>query len=197
MQNTKTKFQVRLDSGIFKGKVFALPSSDTTRSTKALVRNSLFNSIRDDLKGKIFIEMFGGSGLMAGLALGNGAKKAFCIEKDKNAFNIMQKNISSLNSNDIEAIFGDTLIKTPELSNKFKDQKQIIYIDPPFDIRDGFSGIYERIWKCLEKIDKNNIYFVIFEHISSYETPQNSAGFTKIKTRKFGKTTLSYYKVED
>ncbi|MFW5619488.1 MAG: RsmD family RNA methyltransferase, partial [Campylobacter hyointestinalis] len=70
-----------------------------------------------------------------------------------------------------------------------------LYIDPPFDIRDGFEDIYKKVWDMLTFIDKSKICLVVIEHISSYDTPNSCGEFIKFKSRKFGKTTLSYYQI--
>lgn len=183
-----------ISSGKFKGKKVFLPSLTTTRSTKSIVKESFFNTIQNQISDKIFIEVFGGSALMAIQALSNGAKKAYAIEIDRAAYKFAQRNIVSLNSPDIVCINADTFEKTPNLV--MQNDNIILYIDPPFDIRDGFEKIYDRVWSMLNSLIKTKLSLVVFEHISSYDIPFKKNGFIKIKSRKFGKSTLSYYIVE-
>ena len=83
---------VRIESGKFKGKRLLLPSFATTRSTKSRVRACVFNTLRGELNGKIFIEVFGGSGAMAFEALSNDALGVVIIEKDEKAYEIACEN---------------------------------------------------------------------------------------------------------
>ncbi|AII14370.1 RNA methyltransferase, RsmD family [Campylobacter iguaniorum] len=183
-----------ISSGKFKGKKVFLPSLETTRSTKNIVKNSFFNTIQNEIYGKTFIEVFGGSALMAMEALSNGASKTYAIEIDKNAYNLTKKNVSSLNCDDIKSINADTFKATPKIIKENSDI--ILYIDPPFDIRDGFNDIYDRVWDMLRNSKSSDIYLVVMEHISSYAAPEAKFGYTKFKSRTFGKTTLSYYQLE-
>ena len=87
---------VRIESGKFKGKRLLLPSFATTRSTKSRVRACVFNTLRGELKDKVFVEVFGGSGAMAFEALSNDALGVIIIEKDEKAYKIACENARML-----------------------------------------------------------------------------------------------------
>ena len=60
-KKTLPKLYTSIESGIYKGKKLLLPSLQTTRSTKSIVKKCVFDVLRSDLRNKIFIEAFGGS----------------------------------------------------------------------------------------------------------------------------------------
>ncbi|MDY6134325.1 16S rRNA (guanine(966)-N(2))-methyltransferase RsmD [Campylobacter lanienae] len=186
----KNSLFTTISSGKYKGKKLNLPSLSTTRSTKSIVKESVFNSLQNDIYNSVFIELFGGSGLMAATAVSNHAQKAYAIELDRAAFNILKSNFATLNDESLIAINGDTFELTPKIVSENIEQNTILYIDPPFDIRDGFDGIYTKIYKMLSKMDVN---ITIIEHISAHTTPQTIGKLNLYKSRKFGNTTLSYY----
>ncbi|KEA46512.1 methyltransferase [Campylobacter mucosalis] len=186
------KLFTTISSGIYKGKKLELPSLSTTRSTKSIVKGSFFNTIRDELRGLVFIEGFGGSGVMACEAVSNGAKSSIAIEIDKNAFKLTQNNLKSLNAQNLEAINGDSFEILPKIITN-KDEQFIIYLDPPFDFRDGFSGVYDKLIKMVENLDFKKIKMVVFEHSSDFKMPENFSNFRLLKTKKFGATSLSYF----
>lgn len=186
----KNSLFTTISSGKYKGKKLNLPSLSTTRSTKSIVKESVFNSLQNDIYNSVFIELFGGSGLMAATAVSNHAQKAYAIELDRAAFNILKSNFTTLNDEALIAINGDTFELTPKIVSENIEQNTILYIDPPFDIRDGFDGIYTKIYKMLSKMDIN---IAIIEHISAHATPQTIGKLNLYKSRKFGNTTLSYY----
>ncbi|TWO29294.1 16S rRNA (guanine(966)-N(2))-methyltransferase RsmD [Campylobacter lanienae] len=188
--NMKNSLFTTISSGKYKGKKLNLPSLSTTRSTKSIVKESVFNSLQNDIYNSVFIELFGGSGLMAATAVSNHAQKAYAIELDRAAFNILKSNFATLNDEALIAINGDTFELTPKIVSENIEQNTILYIDPPFDIRDGFDGIYTKIYKMLSKMDLN---IAIIEHISAHTTPQTIGKLNLYKSRKFGNTTLSYY----
>ncbi|MDO5046048.1 RsmD family RNA methyltransferase, partial [Campylobacter sp.] len=73
------------------------------------------------------------------------------------------------------------------------EKSVILYLDPPFDIREGFSQIYEKCLNLISNLDEKQIYLIAIEHASSYTLPENIGKFTLVKNKKFGNTTLSYY----
>ena len=182
-----------ISSGKYKGKRLLLPSLDTTRSTKSIVKGSFFDSVRYDLAGKIFIEAFGGSALMAAEALSNAAKKAVAIELDKNAFKIAYENAKNIDELNLEVISGDSFKLIPEILKGRNLKDIVLYLDPPFDIREGFDEIYEKCENLIRNLEKERIFMIAIEHISGYKFPESIGEFSLKKSKKFGNTTLTYY----
>jgi 16S rRNA G966 N2-methylase RsmD len=71
----------------------------------------------------------------------------------------------------------------------------IVYIDPPFDYRDGMEEIYEKSFDMVKEIENDNIYMICFEHASTVEVPDVLGKFEQYKSKKFGKTTLTYFRI--
>ena len=109
---------VRVESGKFKGKRLFLPNFATTRSTKSRVKACVFNTLRAELAGKVFVEVFGGSGAMAFEALSNDALGVVVVEKDKNAYKIACQNATLLlNSANSLNLSENSLLKHENLAN--------------------------------------------------------------------------------
>lgn len=210
----------QISSGIYKGKKLALPALSSTRSTKSIVKSSFFDTWRAQLRGTAFIECFGGSGAMALEALSNGAKNVYAIEKDVAAHKIMRKNFElfGLSAN---AILGDCFERLPEIlhdlqanmngcsaansseshsvnssENSVSDpaRRVFVYLDPPFAIRQGFGGIYERVLALIARLGSAQCELLIaIEHMNELELPPKIGDFVLLKSRKFGATTMSYY----
>ena len=109
---------VRVESGKFKGKRLFLPNFATTRSTKSRVKACVFNTLRAELAGKVFVEVFGGSGAMAFEALSNDALGVVVVEKDKNAYKIACQNAALLlNSTNSLNLSENSLLKDENSAN--------------------------------------------------------------------------------
>ena len=189
------KIYFSIIAGKYKGKKLEIPPSNKTRSTKSILRESFFNSVAFDIDGVIFIEVFGGSGSMGLEALSRGARKTYFIEKDKDAFEILKKNCSNLDPSSTYPIYGDSFQEFGDIVKKI-DKDMIIYLDPPFDIRDGMEGIYEKVLELIKSIDSSGVKLLAIEHMSKKDMPELIGQFKKIKYKKFGKSSISYYKVE-
>ncbi len=201
MNETKqiTKPTTKIIAGAYKGKVLSLPSLDVTRSSKAVLKESVFNVLQFDIIDKIFIESFAGSGSIGLEAISRGAKRAYFIELDKKSYSILVKNCKSINIEKCQTIQGNAFVQTPLILDFLKNSKEevILYVDPPFDFREGMEDIYDKSFRMIENIENNNIFKIIIEHESKLEVPKILGKFSLEKTRKFGKSSLSYFSYKD
>ena len=194
-----TKPTTKIIAGAYKGKVLSLPSLDVTRSSKAVLKESVFNVLQFDIIDKIFIESFAGSGSIGLEAISRGAKRAYFIELDKKSYSILVKNCKSINIEKCQTIQGNAFVQTPLILEFLKNSKEevILYVDPPFDFREGMEDIYDKSFRMIENIESNNIFKIIIEHESKLEVPKILGKFSLEKTRKFGKSSLSYFSYKD
>ena len=192
-------FKTPIIAGKYKGKKIAIPAIDTTRSSKSILRESLFNTIAYDIIDCNFVEMFAGSGSVGLEALSRGAKKSFFLEKNSTAFKLLEENIKSIAPNDSNALYGDAFKLFDSLYSRLKDENTptYFYFDPPFSIREGMEDIYEKSLDLISKIEDPFAKMVIIEHMTSIELPEKIGKLTKTKYKKFGKSSLTYYKLED
>ena len=190
-----TKPTTKIIAGAYKGKVLNLPSLDVTRSSKAVLKESVFNVLQFDIIDKIFIESFAGSGSIGLEAISRGAKRAYFIELDKKSYSILVKNCKSINIEKCQTIQGNAFVQTPLILDFLKNSKEevILYVDPPFDFREGMEDIYDKSFRMIENIESDNIFKIIIEHESKLEVPKILGKFSLEKTRKFGKSSLSYF----
>ena len=194
-----TKPTTKIIAGAYKGKVLNLPSLDVTRSSKAVLKESVFNVLQFDIIDKIFIESFAGSGSIGLEAISRGAKRAYFIELDKKSYSILVKNCKSINIEKCQTIQGNAFVQTPLILDFLKNSKEevILYVDPPFDFREGMEDIYDKSFRMIENIENSNIFKIIIEHESKLEIPKILGKFSLEKTRKFGKSSLSYFSYKD
>ena len=194
-----TKPTTKIIAGAYKGKVLSLPSLDVTRSSKAVLKESVFNVLQFDIIDKIFIESFAGSGSIGLEAISRGAKRAYFIELDKKSYSILVKNCKSINIEKCQTIQGNAFVQTPLILDFLKNSKEevILYVDPPFDFREGMEDIYDKSFRMIENIENSNIFKIIIEHESKLEVPKILGKFSLEKTRKFGKSSLSYFSYKD
>lgn len=185
----------KIIAGKYKGKTLELPSLDITRSSKARLKESLFNVLQFDIIDKIFIESFAGSGSIGLEAISRDAKRSYFVELNKNSYQILLKNCRAVDMQKCQTVQGDTFIQTPLILESLKNSNDevILYVDPPFDYREGMDNIYEKSFVMIENIENENIFMIIIEHESSLALPAILGKFSLNKTKKFGKSSLSYY----
>ena len=196
----KSKVISKIIGGKYKNRILELPSLEVTRSSKSILKESFFNVLQFDIMDSLFIEAFGGSGGIGLEALSRGAAHSYFCEINKQSFKILQKNCDAISPEDCTTLFGDTFEKIPNLLEQLEHQKSvqdkeiILYLDPPFDIREGMTDIYENSFNIVKNITNKNVVLVTFEHMTGLEMPEVLGSFEKYKTKKFGKSSLTYYR---
>ena len=190
------KITQRIIAGKYKNKPIELPSLDTTRSTKSVLKESFFNTVQYDIIDVNFVEGFGGSGSIGLEALSRGAKRAYFCEIDKSSFKVLQKNCATIDKENSVTVLGDSFEYVPKLINeqlKNDDTPIIVYLDPPFDIRAGMDDIYNKTFDMVKSFDNTNIFLLVFEHKTGLEMPDMIGNFKQRKFKKFGNSSLSFY----
>ena len=182
------------------GRRLESPNNSDTRPTTLMVREAIFNILKNTVRNSNWLDLFSGSGAISCEAYNHGAKKIVAIEKDKNNSKICLKNLYSLENienrkNDIEVICKDVLIWTKpnnkrniSSTNDFNKIKfDFIYLDPPYKAK-YHELVLNQIFNC-SFIRKGTI--VICEH--SIDLNINKNNLWKIyDTRIYGQSKLTF-----
>jgi len=192
-------FTTKIIGGEFKGRVIEIPNIFTTRSSKGILKESLFNTLQFEIIDKNFVEVFSGSGSIGLEALSRGASQCYFIEYNKIAYKVLQENIKKLDPSRSHHIFGDSFEKFDTILNMVeqREERTYFYFDPPFSTRDGMDDVYEKTLELIAKIDPSKCMMVIVEHMSQLEMPNNIGALQQVKRKKFGRSTMTYYAPED
>ena len=182
----------KIVGGKYKHMSISLPATEGTRSTKSIMKESLFDSLQFDIVGEDFVEVFGGSGSVGLEALSRGASHAYFFEKEAYAYKILSQNCKKIAKDDTTCINADSFKEFPKFIAQFKS-KAYFYFDPPFSIREGMEDVYDKTLNLISLIPKDMAHLLIVEHMSKHKMPQSIAHFKIKKTKKFGKSSLTYY----
>jgi 16S rRNA (guanine(966)-N(2))-methyltransferase RsmD len=182
-------------AGKHKGKKLELPPLEITRSTKSIVRGSLFDRFQLEIRDAVFVELFGGSGSMGLEALSRGAVAAIFCEKSPVSFRVLRQNARAIDQSSSYLFEGDSFELIDSIVDKAMsfDKNIIYYLDPPFDIREGMDDIYEKTINIVPKLSSKNTITIAIEHHSKQKFPDKIDTLDLVKAKKFGNTTLSYY----
>ena len=141
---------MRIISGKFKGYKLNIPKNFLIRPTTDRFKESLFSIINSEkyssnIEGKNFLDLCSGSGGIGIEAFSRGAKKVYMIDKNQNAINVINKNLSKIELN-IE--LGKNLFVLKQDITKIEKlvlpQFDFIYFDPPYS-----SNIYSTVLKII------------------------------------------------
>ncbi len=183
-------------AGKFKGRRLELPTAGTTRPTKLIIRGSVFDTLQYDVVDAVFVEVFGGSGSMGLEALSRGAAEVHFFERERSALRTLERNCDKLDPSRTHIYRGDSFALYGDLMQRLVQQgkRAYIYLDPPFAIREGMEDIYEKVQGLIENTLPEVVEKIIVEHMTGSDLPEAIGPFVLEKRKKFGKTTLSYYR---
>ena len=189
-------FTTIITAGIHKGKKVEIPDIFTTRSSKGILKESLFNTLQFDIIDKNFVEVFSGSGSIGLEALSRGAGQCYFMEYNKIAFRCLEGNVKRVDASKSHLFYGDSFEKFPLIYDMVKKSKEktYFYFDPPFATRDVMDDVYDKTIALIESIDADVVELVIVEHMTNLDMPDTIGALELMKRKKFGRSTMTYYK---
>ena len=126
-KKTKIKQQLRIVGGKWKGRKLTFPNNQDLRPTLSRTRETLFNWLRPSILNSSCLDLFAGSGALGFEAMSQGASTLTFVEKDRDAFQNIQKQAVLLEA-EITSFHGDA-IEFLELTDENFD---IAFLDPPY-----------------------------------------------------------------
>jgi 16S rRNA (guanine966-N2)-methyltransferase len=125
---------MRIVAGDFRGRRLAAPRGRDVRPTADRVREALF-SILGDVNGLEVLDLFAGTGAMGLEALSRGAATATFVEIDRQAHEVVRRNIDATvtgNGDLTDLIKGDAtrVVRSLALAERRFD---LVFFDPPYD----------------------------------------------------------------
>lgn len=166
---------MRITGGHLSNRHLSMSSPKGIRPTASRVREALFSILGQDLSEKRFLDAFGGSGIMGIEAYSRGADVTIC-EKRRGAFLAIKKFV------DREVLPITVVCGSAE--KMLNQEWDIIFMDPPYD----FDPI-----PWIKKAQGSVLDILIVEHSSKTMTPDTVGLVRKIKSKRYGDCSLSFY----
>lgn len=184
---------MRVISGKVRGLKLNTPKNEDVRPTTDRVKESLFNMINPYIMESSVLDLFAGTGSLGIECLSRGASKCVFVDISKESISIVKSNIKKARVENESIVlnldFKDAVGKLKVQGNKF----DVIFMDPPY---------YKNMFiDALQKIDNANLLnedgIIIIEHDSKDVFPENIGGLEKTRDKKYGNTTITFYKSEE
>ncbi len=182
---------MRITGGELGGRRLKVPLR-SVRPSKDRLRECLFNILAPVLADARVLDLFAGSGSLGFEALSRGAASVTWVEKDALAWTVLNENVRALLSDhhSVKIMRGDAfqfLCAAPS-----KPSFSLVFLDPPYEPA-AEGQWYEKVLKALSEkhmLEKDGI--VVAEHRSG-SVIADVAGWSLIRTRKVGESTLSFF----
>jgi len=121
---------VRIIGGEYRGRRLSFVPASGLRPTPDRVRETLFNWLRDDIRGARCLDLFAGSGALGFEALSRGAAMVTAVERNRSVAQRLTDNARLIGAADRMAVVhadAARFLKTPPAR-----PYDIVFLDPPF-----------------------------------------------------------------
>ena len=107
------------------------PEGFDTRPTTDRIEETLFNMLQDEIYDICFLDLFAGSGGIGIEALSRGASKAYFVESNKKACEVIKDNLSRTHLEENATVLNmQALSACRSLSGK--ERFSVVFMDPPY-----------------------------------------------------------------
>tara|TARA_X000001036_G_scaffold108465_1_gene101606 strand:- start:3492 stop:4055 length:564 start_codon:yes stop_codon:yes gene_type:complete len=184
---------MRIISGKLKGKSISFLKSKITRPLKDSVKENIFNIITHsnllniNLAKSNILDVYSGIGSFGLECISRGADRIIFVEKNKNAVEILNKNLSALSIENKATVLKENI--KDFLNRKQFKKFDIFFLDPPF-ADNSFIGELELIKQ--KKIYKNNHIIII--HREKRSTDNYKKILRPIIIKEYGRSKIIFAK---
>lgn len=178
---------MRIIGGKAKGRTFHLDSSSKERPTSDFLRETLFNLL-GDVHGKIFVDLFAGSGGVGLEAASRGASAIYFVEKNRKLAAFIEKNAQ------VCGLKEDCIILAMDIEAGLKRLcakrcgADVIFADPPYH-----QGWVEKTLNLLSRYSiQTKEATIVIQHSIKEKCDISSGDFTICDDRKYGDHALTF-----
>ena len=186
---------MRIIAGAYRGRRLKTLRGREVRPTSDKLRETLFNILRAEVPGSVFIDCYAGSGAVGLEALSRGAAQVFLIEQDTAAVRIIEQNITALGAS--PDLGGKARIVRADAKaglRKLEAQgvcADICFLDPPYALLP--AALRNLSWLC----DSSLMHpegIIILEHSRKDPSPEQLGNWKRSRLLGQGSSALSFYR---
>jgi 16S rRNA (guanine(966)-N(2))-methyltransferase RsmD len=177
-------------AGELKGQRLTTPRGRTTRPTADQVRIACLDTLMPFLAGGPFLDLFAGAGGVGIEALSRGAPSAVFVEQDGAALRALRDNVERLGLADRARVVRSDAARAVADLAAGGERFAVVFLDPPYDS--------PRAPVALEAVAAGDILLagavVVLQHGSKTPPPPSPGVLRLWKARRFGETTLTFFR---
>jgi 16S rRNA (guanine966-N2)-methyltransferase len=168
------------------------------RPTADRLRETLFNVLSAGnptaFDGKVWLDLFAGTGAVGIEALSRGAAKVYFVESSTSAANLIRRNLDSLGVDaGFELVKEDVARALPMLAER-NVAANFIFLDPPYRL----EKVYVQVLQLLsQSLLLNSDTVVVAEHDKRFDPGDGFSPLRRFRKLEQGDAVLSFYRRYD
>jgi 16S rRNA (guanine966-N2)-methyltransferase len=125
---------IRVVSGIYKGKRLKRVMSPLVRPMSDKLKEALFNILRDEVRGKVVLDGFAGTGSLGIEALSRGAERVVFVDDFYPAVKVIKGNLEKCGAEAKARIIRKDFNRAVIQLHKEREKFDLIFLDPPYKL---------------------------------------------------------------
>jgi len=181
---------MRVLAGTLKGQRLTTPGGRTTRPTADQVRIACLDTLMPYLTVGPFLDLFAGAGGVGIEGMSRGAPSAVFVEQDAAALRALRDNVERLGLGARTRIIRADAARAVTALAARGERFGVVFLDPPYASPAAATA--------LDRVAEGGCLMpgavVVIQHASKSPPPAAPGVLTVWKARKFGETTLTFFR---
>ena len=167
MKSAQPNNCVRIIAGNWRGRKLAFPAVAGLRPTPDRVRETLFNWLDPEIRGRRCLDLYAGSGALGIEAASRGAVEVVLVEKHPRIAMNLREQLQRLDARQVQVVEADVADYLAGTSPPF----DIVFLDPPF--HEGRLQACMEALKAGDWLSKEAWVYIEAEHGFKPELPEH------------------------
>lgn len=183
--------KLRVSGGSRRGRRLFSPPSNTIRPCSDMVRQALYNILRNHIEGSVFVDVFAGTGIVGIEALSRGAERALFVESDRRQMVLIRRNLEHVGFEKEGIVRGSDAFTWAK--HFFPDDRPtIVFLGPPYPL---FKSQADRLIDAIETVQRRlkPADILVLQSPKQFSRDQLPMEEQWEPGRQYGKTTLYFW----
>ena len=152
---------MRIIAGQRRGHKIDGPRGRDTRPTSDLVRESMFNILRQIVTDRPVIDLFAGTGALGLEALSRGAAHALFVERDRENVGLIRRNLATLRYEDRGAVVAADAYRWAKAFAPEPREPLVVFLDPPYrEIEEHATRFHALLADLVARLPEDSVIVV-------------------------------------
>lgn len=176
---------MRVITGLARGRRLETLEGEDVRPTTDRIKEAVFSIIQFEVEGRVFLDLFAGSGQMGIEALSRGAKEAVFVDNSKKSIDTVKRNLRTVGFEDKARVFAMDYQSFLAMNTAKAD---IVFLDPPYR-----TGVLQNALElAAQRVKETGI--IIAENPLDEEILSNYGDFVLDRQYRYGKIKISTFR---
>ncbi len=190
---TNMRTFIRIVAGNLRGRKVGCTVTESLRPTPQMVREAYFSIMGNAIPGRVFVDIFAGTGVMGIEALSRGAAQTFFVERDLQLAKEIEENVRGFQLTRQSKLYRTDAYRWIAAWVAPKEPVSV-FLSPPFaDLSERTDVLLDAVRQLQAKVAEDSVIVVQTEYGSPLDKAEPLLGWER---RKYGRNELLIWQRE-